>query len=141
MKYQFYFIFTRFSYARRWGNSSRFIKIIFSEHTNSSFAGAACCSGGRSPQEGSGKQLPSLDQPASLDQHPWTSIPGKMLGKEEQGLEGKLICSVIFTALLKTTHIGQVNKQGVQTTSAFITVDSIRHVFLIFCLCISYKLY
>lgn len=97
---------------------------VHKDHLIASFVGTGCCSGGRSPREGSGKQ------PASL--HPWTSIPRKRPGRAKPGLEGKLICSITFTTLLKTSHIGQANKRAVQTTSAFITMESIIHVFLIF---------
>lgn len=76
--------FYMFPYAGRWGDSSHSIKIIFFETSKCLFCRMCCCSGGRSPREGSGKQ-------------PWTSIPGKLLGREKQGLEGKLISSIIFT--------------------------------------------
>lgn len=60
-------------------------------------------------------------------QHPWEGA-----GQARQGLREELICSIIFTVLLKTSHTALANKQAVQTTSAFITVDSVIHVFLIF---------
>lgn len=76
--------FYTFPYAGRWGDSSRSIKITFLETSKCLICRMCCCSGGRSPREGSGKQ-------------PWTSIPGKLLGRKKQGLEGKLISSIIFT--------------------------------------------
>lgn len=65
---------------------------------------------------------------AALDQH-----PREAAGQGKAGPWGK---AHLFNHIhLKTSHLGQANKQAVQTTSAFITTASITHVFLIFCLC------
>lgn len=112
----------------------------FPEHANCLVCGKCLLQWRKEPTRGL-REAACIPGPASPDQHPWTSIPGKMLGRAKQGLEGELICSIVFTVLLKISHIGPANKQAAPTTSAFITVDSIMHIFLIFCLCISYKLY
>lgn len=92
--------FCMFSYPRRWGDSSHSLKIIFLGTSKRFVCRMCCCSGGRSPREGSGKQ-------------PWTSIPGKLLGRETQGLEGKLISSIIFT-LKHLISVKPINKQSKQ---------------------------